>query len=154
MDRPSTANSSTTVKPESDSDPIASTSASTSTSTSNTTTTTTTTSQSRPTAAQPSLIGSERDLKAKSLRDLAHSNPIHPPATMGYESGTDTETESNLSRPPSPDKHRYPKHRLSGLQAKDSHVVKHEKSLDGSLALTRETSPSPWIDETTAANAA
>ncbi|PWZ01186.1 Pkinase-domain-containing protein [Testicularia cyperi] len=60
---------------------------------------------------------------------------------------SDSETESNLSRPPSPDRDRYPKHRLSGLQAKDSTMVKHgsgQDALDGltaRLELTRENSP-------------
>ena len=63
---------------------------------------------------------------------------------------SDSDTESNLSRPPSPDRHRYPKHRLSGLQSKDQTVVKHGNELLGlegandlssRLALARENSP-------------
>lgn len=60
---------------------------------------------------------------------------------------SDSETESNLSRPPSPDRDRYPKHRLSGLQSKDHTIVKHGLDADGPdglaarLELTRENSP-------------
>ncbi|GAK68544.1 pkinase-domain-containing protein [Moesziomyces antarcticus] len=61
---------------------------------------------------------------------------------------SDSETESNLSRPPSPDRDRYPKHRLSGLQAKDHTIVKHGLEAEGGpeglaarLELTRENSP-------------
>lgn len=60
---------------------------------------------------------------------------------------SDSETESNLSRPPSPDRDRFPKHRLSGLQSKDQTIVKHGQDADGSdrlaarLELTRENSP-------------
>ncbi|KAN0061876.1 hypothetical protein ACQY0O_005870 [Thecaphora frezii] len=64
---------------------------------------------------------------------------------------SDSETESNLSRPPSPDRHRYPKHRLSGLQSKDQTVVKHGQDpsagggvasdLTSRLELARENSP-------------
>ncbi|SNX86332.1 related to serine/threonine protein kinase [Melanopsichium pennsylvanicum] len=60
---------------------------------------------------------------------------------------SDSETESNLSRPPSPDRDRFPKHRLSGLQAKDQTIVKHGLEAEGPdnlaarLELTRENSP-------------
>ncbi|KAJ1020391.1 hypothetical protein NDA13_005710 [Ustilago tritici] len=60
---------------------------------------------------------------------------------------SDSETESNLSRPPSPDRDRFPKHRLSGLQAKDQTMVKHgldadrPDALTARLELTRENSP-------------
>ncbi|KAJ9474708.1 Serine/threonine-protein kinase HAL4/SAT4 [Pseudozyma hubeiensis] len=60
---------------------------------------------------------------------------------------SDSETESNLSRPPSPDRDRYPKHRLSGLQSKDQTIVKHGLEAEGPeglaarLELTRENSP-------------
>lgn len=51
----------------------------------------------------------------------------------------DSETESNLSRPPSPDRHNYPKHRLSGLQSRDNTMVQ-SVAAEG-LALVREASP-------------
>ena len=59
---------------------------------------------------------------------------------------SDSDTESNLSsRPPSPDRHRFPKHRLSGLQSKDSVMVKLEDAGNaegaGRLQLARERSP-------------
>ncbi|EST09075.1 Protein kinase domain protein [Kalmanozyma brasiliensis GHG001] len=60
---------------------------------------------------------------------------------------SDSETESNLSRPPSPDRDRFPKHRLSGLQSKDQTIVKHgldspdPEGLAARLELTRENSP-------------
>ncbi|PWN50616.1 Pkinase-domain-containing protein [Violaceomyces palustris] len=77
--------------------------------------------------------GEEREIKAREMMLLS-----------------DSETESNLSRPPSPDRHRYPKHRLSGLQSKDQNVVKHglDPEVDGNAAecakrleLVREASP-------------
>ncbi|CAO1619799.1 unnamed protein product [Jaminaea pallidilutea] len=56
---------------------------------------------------------------------------------------SDSETESNLSsRPPTPERHQYPRHRLSGLQSKDGKALKHEPSSDGGfLAMTREPTP-------------
>ncbi len=46
---------------------------------------------------------------------------------------SDSDTESNLSsRPPSPDRHRFPKYRLSGMQSKDEMVVKLQDHLASS----------------------
>ncbi|PWN29388.1 Pkinase-domain-containing protein [Jaminaea rosea] len=55
---------------------------------------------------------------------------------------SDSETESNLSRPPTPERHHYPKHRLSGMQSKDGKALRHEPSEEGGrLELVREPTP-------------
>lgn len=51
---------------------------------------------------------------------------------------SDSETESNLSRPPSPDLPTYPKRRLGGMQSRDNFLVKHPSK---NLELAREASP-------------
>lgn len=63
-----------------------------------------------------------------------------------HELISDSETESNLSRPPTPERHQYPKHRLSGMQSKDGLALKHELSEQdrlngGRLQMVREPSP-------------
>ncbi|CAO1618935.1 unnamed protein product [Sympodiomycopsis kandeliae] len=63
-----------------------------------------------------------------------------------HELISDSETESNLSRPPTPERHHYPKHRLSGMQSKDGLAIKHEPSEQdklngGRLQMVREPSP-------------
>lgn len=57
---------------------------------------------------------------------------------MAKEMMSDSETESNLSRPPSPDKSAYPKRRLGGMQSRDGEIVKHNSM---NLELVRESSP-------------
>lgn len=61
---------------------------------------------------------------------------------------SDSETESELSRPPTPDRERYPKHRLSGLQSKDGTALKHEPTeqdkLSGASRLQMIREPSPF----------
>ncbi|PWN97164.1 Pkinase-domain-containing protein [Tilletiopsis washingtonensis] len=50
-----------------------------------------------------------------------------------------SDTESGLSRPPSPDAAQYPKRRLGGAQSRDGLVVRHDSSEP--LQLVREASP-------------
>lgn len=60
---------------------------------------------------------------------------------MAREMLSDSETESNLSRPPSPERHHYPKHRLGGMQSKDNSMTKHDSLTSTGLELVRESSP-------------
>ncbi|EPQ25742.1 uncharacterized protein PFL1_06736 [Pseudozyma flocculosa PF-1] len=100
----------------------------------------------------------DRILSAAAQREPRPYNPGEEREIRAREMmvASDSETESNLSRPPSPDRHRYPKHRLSGLQSKDQTVVKHGHAQDSSgggsgaivssdltsrLELARENSP-------------
>ncbi|KDN53519.1 Pkinase-domain-containing protein [Tilletiaria anomala UBC 951] len=81
-----------------------------------------------------------------SARQLSLNGPMCEREIRAREMMSDSDTESNLSsRPPTPDRHRFPKHRLSGMQSKDSFVVKHGGGADGddsnSLKLVREVSP-------------
>lgn len=72
---------------------------------------------------------------------------------------SDSETDSNMSRPPTPDRHKYPRHRLSGMQSKDDRALKHEASMEeqrnaagGPLQMVREPSPFDALQNGTAAH--
>ncbi|MCO5585527.1 hypothetical protein L7F22_039460 [Adiantum nelumboides] len=57
---------------------------------------------------------------------------------LAKEMLSDSETESNLSRPPSPDRSNFPKRRLGGMQSRDNSIVKHPSQ---NLELVREPTP-------------
>lgn len=57
---------------------------------------------------------------------------------LAKEMLSDSETESNLSRPPSPDRSNFPKRRLGGMQSRDNSMVKHPSQ---NLELVREPTP-------------
>lgn len=57
---------------------------------------------------------------------------------LAREMMSDSETESNLSRPPSPERASFPKRRLGGMQSRDGSIVKHNSQ---NLELVREASP-------------
>ena len=79
----------------------------------------------------------------RSPRAAVVYGPMYEREYKAKEMMSDSDTESNLSsRPPSPDRHRYPNHRLSGMQSKDSVITKHDMDdTDGRLSLVREASP-------------
>lgn len=57
---------------------------------------------------------------------------------LAKEMLSDSETESNLSRPPSPDRGNLPKRRLGGMHSRDNFLLKHPSQ---NLELVREPTP-------------
>ena len=57
---------------------------------------------------------------------------------LAKELMSDSETESNVSRPATPEKAQFVKRRLGGMQSKDGSIVKHDSK---NLELVREASP-------------